>query len=101
MNPSEPTPRRPTLGEAVSAELDAIDARGLRRRLRTVDGPQDAVVRIGGRDLAPHPSQQARRPVVLLGFRPVGVLRKYERVEDGVWRDALLMELLAEDFRRA
>jgi aminoglycoside 6'-N-acetyltransferase len=36
-----------------------------------------------------------------LGFRPVGVLRKYERVEDGVWRDALLMELLAEDFRRA
>lgn len=36
-----------------------------------------------------------------LGFRPVGVLRDYERVEDDVWRDALLMELLAEDFRRA
>jgi aminoglycoside 6'-N-acetyltransferase len=36
-----------------------------------------------------------------LGFRPVGVLKSYERVEDGVWRDALLMELLAEDFRRA
>jgi len=35
-----------------------------------------------------------------LGFRPVGVLRRYERVEDGVWRDALLMELLAEDFVR-
>lgn len=35
-----------------------------------------------------------------LGFRPVGVLRKYERVEDGVWRDALLMELLAEEFVR-
>jgi aminoglycoside 6'-N-acetyltransferase len=30
-----------------------------------------------------------------LGFRRVGVLRQYERVEDGVWRDALLMELLA------
>ena len=30
-----------------------------------------------------------------LGFRPVGVLRQYERVDDGVWRDALLMELLA------
>ena len=36
-----------------------------------------------------------------LGFRPVGVLRRYERVEGDVWRDALLMELLAEDFRRA
>lgn len=36
-----------------------------------------------------------------LGFRPVGVLRRYERGEDGVWRDALLMELLAEDFMRA
>ena len=35
-----------------------------------------------------------------LGFRPVGILRRYERVEDGVWRDALLMELLAGDFRR-
>ena len=35
-----------------------------------------------------------------LGFRPVGVLRRYEHVEDGVWRDALLMELLAGDFRR-
>jgi aminoglycoside 6'-N-acetyltransferase len=35
-----------------------------------------------------------------LGFRPVGVLRQYERVADGVWRDALLMELLAGDFRR-
>jgi aminoglycoside 6'-N-acetyltransferase len=33
-----------------------------------------------------------------LGFRRVGVLRRYERVEDGVWRDALLMELLADDF---
>ncbi len=36
-----------------------------------------------------------------LGFRPVGVLRRYERVEGGAWRDALLMELLAEDFRKA
>jgi aminoglycoside 6'-N-acetyltransferase len=35
-----------------------------------------------------------------LGFRRVGVLRKYERVEDGAWRDALLLELLEADFRR-
>jgi aminoglycoside 6'-N-acetyltransferase len=36
-----------------------------------------------------------------LGFRRVGVLRQYERVEEGVWRDALLMELLADEFERA
>ena len=36
-----------------------------------------------------------------LGFRPVGVLRRYERVAEGVYRDALLMELLAEEFVRA
>jgi aminoglycoside 6'-N-acetyltransferase len=35
-----------------------------------------------------------------LGFRPVGVLRRYERVAGGEWRDALLMELLAEEFVR-
>jgi aminoglycoside 6'-N-acetyltransferase len=35
-----------------------------------------------------------------LGFRPVGVLRAYERVDDDTWRDALLMELQAADFAR-
>jgi len=35
-----------------------------------------------------------------LGFRRVGVLREYERVADGSWRDALLMELLAGDLVR-
>jgi len=35
-----------------------------------------------------------------LGFRRVGILRRYERVEDGEWRDALLMELLADEFVR-
>jgi len=36
-----------------------------------------------------------------LGFRTVGVLRQYERVAGGSWRDALFMELLAADFVRA
>jgi aminoglycoside 6'-N-acetyltransferase len=35
-----------------------------------------------------------------LGFRPVGVLRQYERVVGDSWRDALLMELLATEFAR-
>ena len=32
-----------------------------------------------------------------VGFRPVGVMRKYERI-DGEWSDGLLMDLLAEEF---
>ncbi len=36
-----------------------------------------------------------------LGFRPVGVLRRYERVADDEYRDALLLDLLAEEFVRA
>lgn len=35
-----------------------------------------------------------------LGFRPVGLLRRYERVGGEEWRDALLMELLDEDLVR-
>lgn len=31
------------------------------------------------------------------GFRPVGVLRQYERRADGTWADGLLMELLADE----
>lgn len=34
-----------------------------------------------------------------LGFRPVGVLRSYERGADGAWRDGLLMDLLGEELR--
>lgn len=32
-----------------------------------------------------------------VGFRPVGVMRQYERDPGGGWRDGLLMDLLAEE----
>src|SRR3954463_4548576 len=32
-----------------------------------------------------------------VGFRPVGVMRRYERAPDGTWHDGLLMDLLPED----
>jgi aminoglycoside 6'-N-acetyltransferase len=35
-----------------------------------------------------------------LGFRRVGIMRKYERGPDGVWHDGLLMDMLKEEFRR-
>ena len=31
-----------------------------------------------------------------VGFRPVGVMRRYQRLADGTWVDALLMDLLAD-----
>jgi aminoglycoside 6'-N-acetyltransferase len=33
------------------------------------------------------------------GFRPVGIMRQYERGADGTWHDGLLMDLLADDVR--
>jgi aminoglycoside 6'-N-acetyltransferase len=35
-----------------------------------------------------------------LGFRPVGVMRRYQRLRDGRWVDALLMDLLADELVR-
>ncbi len=35
-----------------------------------------------------------------VGFRKVGIMRKYERGPDGVWHDGLLMDMLEEEFRR-
>ncbi|MBT2400840.1 GNAT family N-acetyltransferase [Streptomyces sp. ISL-100] len=32
-----------------------------------------------------------------VGFRPVGIMREYERGPDGTWHDGLLMDLLAAD----
>lgn len=32
-----------------------------------------------------------------VGFRPVGIMRRYERLPGGEWHDGLLMDLLAEE----
>ena len=34
-----------------------------------------------------------------IGFRPVGVMRRYERGADGAWHDGLLMDMLAPELR--
>jgi len=36
-----------------------------------------------------------------VGFRPVGVMRQYERAPDGTWHDGLLLDLLADELIRA
>ncbi len=46
-------------------------------------------------------NERAVRAYERVGFRPVGVMREYERGPDGTWRDGLLMDLLASEFRSA
>jgi aminoglycoside 6'-N-acetyltransferase len=40
---------------------------------------------------------RAIRAYERVGFRPVGVMRAYERARDGTWHDGLLMDLLASE----
>jgi aminoglycoside 6'-N-acetyltransferase len=42
-------------------------------------------------------NERAIRAYRRVGFRPVGVMRAYERGTDGTWHDGLLMDLLPED----
>lgn len=42
-------------------------------------------------------NEQAIRCYERVGFKRVGVLRRYERAGDGTWRDGLLLDLLAEE----
>jgi aminoglycoside 6'-N-acetyltransferase len=42
-------------------------------------------------------NERAIRAYAAVGFRPVGVLRRYERGPDGAWEDGLLMDLLADE----
>ena len=46
-------------------------------------------------------NERAIRAYERVGFRPVGVMRQYERGPDGTWHDGLLMDLLAAEFRSA
>ena len=45
-------------------------------------------------------NERAIRAYRKLGFREVGVLRRYERGTDGTWHDGLLMDLLADELSR-
>lgn len=41
---------------------------------------------------------RAIRAYEKVGFRPVGVMRRYERDADGDWHDGLLLDLLPDEF---
>jgi aminoglycoside 6'-N-acetyltransferase len=42
-------------------------------------------------------NERAIRAYAAIGFRPVGIMRRYERRSDGRWHDNLLMDLLADE----
>ena len=44
-------------------------------------------------------NERAIRVYERVGFKPVGVMRSYERGPDGTFHDGLLMDILAEDLR--
>ena len=45
-------------------------------------------------------NEAAIRCYAKVGFRPVGIMRRYERAADGSWHDGLLMDLLADELAR-
>src|SRR5207245_11762748 len=67
----------------------------------TLTPAKHLVTERGHHRLTIHPAAhnvRAIRAYEKVGFKPVGVMRKYERGPDGTWHDGLLMELLADDF---
>ena len=43
-------------------------------------------------------NERAIATYAAIGFKPVGVMRRYERSPEGEWEDGLLMDMLAEEF---
>ncbi len=68
---------------------DAV--RTLARHLVTADGHHRLVIDPAARNVA------AIRSYTKVGFKPVGIMRRYERAADGTWQDGLLMDLLADE----
>lgn len=69
---------------------DAV--RTLARHLLEVVGHHRLII-----DPAAH-NEAAIRCYRKVGFRDVGIMRRYERGADGTWHDSLLMDLLADEF---
>lgn len=68
---------------------DAV--RTLARYLIEVRGHHRLVI-----DPAAH-NERAIRTYAAVGFKPVGIMRRYEQTGDGGWHDGLLMDLLADE----
>ena len=98
MEEDEPDYRHASLDIFLSADLHGrgLGAEALRTALRHLFGER------GHHRATIDPAvenERAIRSYERVGFRPVGIMRAAERAPDGHWRDALLMDLLAEELR--
>ncbi len=78
----------------------ATDARGRRLGPKALRRAIELFIARGHHRFVIDPSagnEPAIRAYAAVGFKPVGILRRYERAPDGSWRDGLLMDLLAEE----
>jgi aminoglycoside 6'-N-acetyltransferase len=94
----EPEYRSASIDIAIATEWHgrgvAVDA------LRTL--ARDLIDRRGHHHLTIDPAAANARAIACyakVGFRPVGVLRRNERGQDGTFHDSLLMDLVAEELR--
>lgn len=82
--------------------MSAAQGRGLGPdAIRTL--ATDLIDRCGHHRLTMDPVSENTRAIAAyakVGFRPVGVLRRYQRLAGGIWADALLMDLLAHELVR-
>ena len=78
----------------------ATEARGRRLGPKALRRVIEVFVERGHHRFVIDPSagnERAVRAYAAVGFKPVGIMRRYERAPDGSWRDGLLMDLLAEE----
>jgi aminoglycoside 6'-N-acetyltransferase len=76
-----------------------LDGQGLGREALWL-GARWLIAERGHHRIVIDPSAANERAIAVyasIGFKPVGVLRRYERGPDGTWHDGLLMDLLAEE----
>ncbi len=80
---------------------EAFQGRGIGRRALAL-GARRLFEECGHHRITIDPAaanERAIRCYSAVGFRPVGILRRYERGPDGVWEDRLLMDMLVDELQ--
>jgi aminoglycoside 6'-N-acetyltransferase len=78
---------------------EGFQGRGIGRRALAL-GARELFTERGHHRITIDPAaanEWAIRCYASIGFRPVGIMRRYERGPDGRWEDGLLMDLLADE----